>query len=291
MNHAISVIIASKDRFDDLCRAINSCLRLNDKIEVIVLDDGSNDSRYLELNKLFSSINVIRDGNSKGYIVRRNEGAELARFPIIVSIDDDAELLDVDIARKLHMYFEDKAVAAVTLPYIDLNQGPKVKQAFSVGKNSRVAYTYVGTAHALRRDIFLELGGYRTELVHQGEERDYSIRLMNIGYKIVAGDLVPLHHYESPVRSYERMDYYGRRNDIVFHYQNIPLPYVIWTLPKVILGGLIHCIRVRRFFSMIRGMFSGVTECFFFLKHTRDPVKKSTYREFVRLRKLAIKAL
>ncbi len=70
--------------------------------------------------------------------------------------------------------------------------------------------TFIGTAHALRRDIFLKLGGYRDHLVHQGEESDFCIRMLDAGYLVRLGRSDPINHWESPKRDLRRMDFYGR---------------------------------------------------------------------------------
>ena len=84
----------------------------------------------------------------------------------------------------------------------------------------------MGTAHALRRDLFLKLGGYREILTHQGEEEDYCLRLLNAGYLTRAGASAPIHHFESPRRSFARMDYFGARNKVLFAWHNVPIRHL-----------------------------------------------------------------
>lgn len=289
MKPSISIVIATKDRYEDLCRAIQSCLRLRGSVEVIVLDDGSEDPRYRKLAEQFPSISVFNDCSSRGYIFRRNEGASLAKSDIIVSIDDDAELRDPDLAAKLAVCFSDESVAVVAMPYIDVNKSERVKQEYYREElGAPMVHSYVGTAHALRRASFLKLGGYREALVHQGEERDYSIRVLAAGYRLVISDTEPLYHYESSRRSFERMDFFGRRNDIIFHFQNTPFPSALISLPKVVVGGIVHSFRVRRFSKMMAGMMCGLYECFLTSKHPRHPVSQSVYRHFIKLLRSSI---
>ena len=67
---------------------------------------------------------------------------------------------------------------------------------------------FIGTAHAVRRDVFLACGGYREFLVHQGEEGDFCIRMLAGGHHVRLGNSDPIHHFESPRRDFRRMDYY-----------------------------------------------------------------------------------
>ena len=116
-------------------------------------------------------------------------------------------------------------IGAVAIPFIDVNRSRTVRQKAPRPDSIFAAYTFIGTAHALRRDVFLRLDGYRDALVHQGEEEDYSIRMLNAGWITRCGNADPIHHFESPRRSWSRMDYYGARNKILYAWQNVPWPY------------------------------------------------------------------
>ena len=79
----------------------------------------------------------------------------------------------------------------------------------------------------MRRDLFLGLSGYRDILIHQSEEEDYSVRLLNAGFITRAGNADPVHHFESPKRSLARMDFYGARNKVLYAWHNVPFPHLV----------------------------------------------------------------
>jgi GT2 family glycosyltransferase len=113
-------------------------------------------------------------------------------------------------------------------------------QAAPDDTNAYVIESFIGTAHALRRSLFLQLGGYREELFHQGEESDLCIRLLAAGYVVRLGRGEPIHHFESPRRDFRRMDHYGPRNAILFAWQNVPFPAALIQIPSTIAGVLVH---------------------------------------------------
>jgi hypothetical protein len=77
------------------------------------------------------------------------------------------------------------------------------------------------------------------------------------GFFVRLGNSDPIIHNESPKRDYSRMDFYGRRNDVLFHWQNTPLPDLLWQLPMTIAGGLLCAYRVKRWRKMLEGIRAG----------------------------------
>lgn len=275
-----TIVIATKDRKEDLATAVVSALaQKGAEIEVVVFDDGSSDGTSQMVRAKFPQVVLITHAESAGYIVRRNEAAKVARGKIIVSIDDDAEFSTQFVVNQILPFFENGAVGVVAIPYRDVNRSEMVFQKAPRPDGVHWAASFVGTAHALRRDVFLTLGGYRSHLVHQGEEKDYSIRMLEAGFGVRLGYSSEILHYESPRRDWSRMDYYGRRNDALFAWQNVPVPYFWPHLLGSIAKGLWCGVKARRVRSMFRGAWDGLAECLLERKHERKPVSRATYRE------------
>jgi hypothetical protein len=178
----------------------------------------------------------------------------------------------------------------VAIPYIEeCNSG----QEFQKAPDTNSVWTtdsFRGTSHALRRDVFLKVGGYREHIVHQGEEMDLCIRLLNHGYVVRLGFGDAIIHHEFPKRDWRRMDFYGRRNDIVFVWRNVPMPYLPAHLVMTTFNGLTCALSTKRPSAMIRGMLSGYSESF---SHWgwHQPVSHNAYRLHRLLKKRGPKAL
>jgi len=339
-----SVVITTKNRKEELLKAVESALRQHVLLEVIVIDDGSTDGTAEELKKKFSVfssqfsdeqpatsdsrlatapeapspatsysppvttglpvLRLIRHEESQGLIVRRNEGARLARGDVIFSLDDDAVFSSRFVVEQTLRDFSHPRIGAVAIPYIEPHKANKEMQRAPTGEDIWITASYIGTAHAVRRDVFLALGGYREHLVHQGEEGDFCLRMLaaerprtDSGWQKTEGDLFNhgghrehgglicseaglrsgsragapeapgffvrlgnsdvIIHNESPMRDYSRMDFYGRRNDVLFHWQNTPMPDLLWQLPKTIAGGLVCAAKVGRWRKMLEGIGAG----------------------------------
>jgi glycosyltransferase involved in cell wall biosynthesis len=272
-----TVVITTKNRKDDLRKAVESALMQDAQPRVLVIDDGSTDGTSDMMRREFPQAQLDRVEQSRGLIVQRNRGAALAQTPLIVSIDDDAVFSTPRVVSQTIAEFDDARIGAVGIPFVDVNQDNIVKQLAPDARGIYVTGSYKGTAHALRREVFLGLGGYREFLFHQGEEEDYCIRMLAAGYVVRLGRADPIHHFESPKRDVRRMDLFGRRNNVLFAWCNVPLV----DLPKRLLGttinGIWFGIRARRLPRMIHGLVLGYLGIPRYWRQ-RQPVPRACYR-------------
>ena len=204
-----TVVIATKNRCDDLRRAISSAIAQTAKPEVIVVDDGSTDGTAEMVRAEFPGVRLECSNVSRGCIVQRNRGAFLASGEIIFSLDDDAQFSTVSVVEQTLKDFDDPRIGAVAVPYVEPKKTSRLMQSAPDAFGTWITNTFIGTAHALRRDLFLSLSGYREPLFHQGEEGDFTIRLLDAGYVVRLGRSDAIIHWESPIRDFQRMDFYG----------------------------------------------------------------------------------
>ncbi len=278
-----SVVIATRNRCKELRIALHSALLQSSHPEVIVIDDGSDDGTAEMVRTAFPLVKLVCHDRPTGYIVARNEGAKIAQGSIIFSIDDDAAFSTTDVVSQTIQEFATDKIGAVAIPYIDVNRDGIERQRTPDSKCILVADRYIGTAHAIRRQIFLGIGGYREQFFHQGEESDFCIRMLDAGYFVRLGNSDRIDHFESPKRDTKRMDLYGRRNDILFVFLNVPLRYLPLHLLSLTIKGILFGVRVRRPFHMIRGLVMGYAAAIRY-RRSRAPVSIATYKLYRRLR-------
>ena len=279
-----TVVITTKNRKDDLRRAIASSLSQTGSVEVLVLDDGSTDGTEQMVRTEFTSVNLHCFEESKGYIVRRNQAARLAAGEIIFSLDDDAEFSTSSIVEDTLREFESPMIGALAIPFIDVNRGPEIKQLAPDKNEIWINNEYIGTAHAVRKDLFLKLGGYREVLIHQGEEGDFCIRMMDAGCFVKLGCSEPILHHESPLRNLERINFFGQRNLLLFAVFNVPFPQVFVHLAATLIIGLKWGMKQKVFRYRLKGAVKGLGDSLKLRKH-RAPVQFSTYFEYRKLKR------
>lgn len=275
------MVVTTRNRKDELRTCLASVVRQTVRAEIVVIDDASDDGTPEMVSSEFPAARLIRHVRMQGYIRGRNEAARIASGDVIVSLDDDAAFSSDQIIAETLAGFDDERVAAVAIPYVDVNRDIILRQAAPDPISPYVIESFIGTAHAIRRDVFLQAGGYREELFHQGEESDLCVRLLAAGYVVRLGCGHPIHHFESPRRDCRRMDHYGPRNAILFAWQNVPLPAALVQIPATIAAVMMHTLQPARLVTRLGGVLDGVTSC---AQVTRMPVTEPVYRLWRRMR-------
>lgn len=218
------MVIVTRDRRDTLRVALESALAQEGDVEVLVMDDASTDGTPDLVAGEFPAVRLVRSATARGYIAQRNAAARLARAPVIVSIDDDARFSAPDTVATTLAEFDDPRIAAVAMPFVHTARGPQVHQRAPGGPGTWLTNAYIGTAHAVRRDVFLELGGYREDLGHFFEEPDLCLRMLSAGHAVRLGRAAPILHTEFPGRDLDRAAVQLLRNHVVFAWTHVPLP-------------------------------------------------------------------
>ncbi len=271
-----TVVITTKNRVDELRAAVRSVLRQTAPVEILIIDDGSTDGTSDVVRREFPTVRLVREENSRGLIVRRNQAAALASTPIVVSIDDDAAFPSTQTIEQTIKEFDREEIGAVAIPFLNFNQDLIVRQQAPSSDKVYISRNFIGTAHAIRKDVFQALGGYREFLFHQGEEGDYCIRMLDAGYIVRVGAADPIHHFESPRRDFRRIDLYGRRNDILFAWHNVPLAFFPIHLVATTINGIRTGMRTGRLLRMLQGIGKGYKDMFRQLSRRR-PVSRAAY--------------
>lgn len=278
-----SLVITTRNRRDELRSALQSALVQTVPLEIIVMDDCSDDGTADMVRTEFPQVTLVTQPERTGYIVLRNRGARRATTPIIVSIDDDAIFTTPHVVEQVLREFTHPRVGAVAIPYADIRIAPTIFQRAPSSEGIFATDMFIGTAHAVRRDLFLAVGGYREMLIHQGEEMDLAVRMLDRGYVVRMGNADPVHHFVSPKRDMGRLHYFGTRNSVVFSCMIPPARFVPMHLAGTIVNNLRHAVRVRAVGIKMKAIAAGLFVSVGALGQ-RKAVSASTYRLFRRLR-------
>jgi glycosyltransferase involved in cell wall biosynthesis len=184
----VSVIIPTHNRHLKLCRACESVLYQTSKPrEIIVIDDASkiNVKEFIEkLSNPEIEIKVERFEIPQGVSRARNRGAQIASGDILMFLDDDDTWEPTKISDQLSVFARNPAIELVYSGRLIVKEGDREKVLYKITPHiagniyPKILYeNYIGvtSSAALRKSLFLELGGF-DESIPCREDYDLWIR-------------------------------------------------------------------------------------------------------------------
>ena len=190
--------IATLDKKEELLEEV-IVVNNNSSSDYSAIESFVNDNPNLPIQYIFSNENL---GVAKG----RNHAVTFAKAPLLVMLDDDAELENSNALVAIADTFKnnaDLAIASFKVKYfstlsMQINAFPH--KQFEKKKNLHFFETYyfAGGAHAIKKEAMEAVGGYPIDFFYGMEEYDLSYKLLAKGYKIVYTDSIVMLHKESP---------------------------------------------------------------------------------------------
>lgn len=178
----VSICIVTRDRKERVVDAVESCfLQSYRPIEVVVVDDASEDGTAGAIEAAYPSVRLLRSERNVGLAGGRNLAMSLARGDLIVQIDDDVVLDPTAIATAVSC-MERHPDAGVLM----MNVHEHGSSRWPDHDDGRLLQEFVGCAHVLRHRAYEAVGPYYERLwgLRQGEEFEYSLRLLEEGFRI-----------------------------------------------------------------------------------------------------------
>ncbi|HAA30816.1 MAG TPA: glycosyl transferase [Cyanobacteria bacterium UBA8553] len=187
----VSVIIPVYNGGASFYRCLSSLAEAFPKpTEIIVVADGDTDGSS-ELAKEFGA-RVFRLPVSQGPAKARNIGARAATGDILFFVDADVEIVPDTIDQVAKVFESDPDLAALIGSYDDkpgaanfLSQYRNLFHHYTHQTASEEASTFWGACGAIRRDVFLKVGGFDEGYRYPSvEDIELGYRLKREGYRI-----------------------------------------------------------------------------------------------------------
>jgi len=255
----VSIGITTKNRWQDLEITLTKIKEIGlDGIPIIVFDDASDIPCPFDIYSLSSQIQTHRFTDSKGYIVRRNEIARSIQTKYYLSLDDDSYPVSRNLTSALEFAESLSDLLCLSFPIFNPTLGEYQNHSFS--QEVYPVKCFVGCGHLLHRERFLQLGGYREELVHQGEEMEIAARAFQENLYCYHFPNFLIHHTASNVgRNWHRMDFYGARNNVLWNDWFVPQNLKTIKQLKTLVSRLHLAIRVGRL-GQFQGEWAGFND-------------------------------
>ncbi len=248
----LSVGIASRGRPESLTRCITSLRLLGDILaEIVVVDDGSAEAlepavRASVPPELEGKLRMTRFAPARGVAAARSEAVRQATSPWVLNLDDDAVIVSAEaVHAALQTIAADPSIFAIAFAQAKANGDPwpAAVQPAVVDHPCQVA-AFIGFGHLVRRDAFLRLGGFRSQLIIHGEEGELCVRALDAGFRVVYLPAARIAHLADPKgRDVQRYLHLTVRNGVLASVYNDPLPLLCVRVPM----------RLLAYFRMRRG--------------------------------------
>lgn len=179
----VSVVIPTHKRPKMLERAVNSVLKQTYKnIEIIIVDDGSNDSTknvVKELKEKNAEINIEYIANDKpmGACVARNRGIQKAKGEFITGLDDDDEFTPNRIENFVKHYSDDFSFICSDIKIIKTSSSKVLKSKKLITFNDLLWENIVGPQIFIKKNRILEVNGFN-EVLPSAQDYDLWLRLV-----------------------------------------------------------------------------------------------------------------
>lgn len=185
-----SVVIASHNRCTDLLECLASleaeCAGRSD-IEIIVVDDASEDDTQTQVQKQYPQVRTIRLDSQHYASASRNTGSHAARGKLLLYVDSDGVVAPGWLAAMLAA--DDGETVLLGCP-VDF-EGGRVqgtpRRATFLGKSLKCSPERANTGPSCNLGIpkkcFQDIGGFDEELPYYFEDSDLCIRANKAGFR------------------------------------------------------------------------------------------------------------
>jgi GT2 family glycosyltransferase len=208
MTARVTVVIATRNRRAALTHTLARLAEPHPAPPGIVDDNGSDDHSVQVVGERFPTVRVLAMGHNLG-AAARNLGVQAAVTPYVAFCDDDSWWAPGALERAaaiLDRHRRLALVAARTLVGPQERTDPVTQMAASPlptapGAPGPSVLGFLACAAVLRRDAFLQVGGFRPLLFVFGEETLLAYDLAAAGWQLCYVADVVAHHHPSPSRA------------------------------------------------------------------------------------------
>jgi GT2 family glycosyltransferase len=237
----VSVVIATRDRRDELLHTLDRLADLPERPPVIVVDNGSTDGGPEAVRAEYPEVTVLALGTNHG-APARNRGVAAATTPYVAFADDDSWWAPGALARAADAFDTHPRLAVVAARTLvgpderldpvsaEMARSPLPPPAAN-GDGAPLpgppVLGFVACAAVVRRDAFLAAGGFSDVVFFMGEEQMLALDLASAGWHLAyLDDVVAHHHPSSSARAPEARRALIARNDLLTTWMRRPLGVV-----------------------------------------------------------------
>jgi GT2 family glycosyltransferase len=219
----VTVVIVTKDRRAALLRTLRELSRSPDGPRIIVVDNGSSDGTASAVRASFPEVHVMTLSRNRG-AAARNDGVRVATTPFVAFNDDDSWWAGGSLEHAVHalLRFPEAALVSARVlvgreQRVDTTSTAMASSPLRgvVGARSPGVLGFLACAAVVRRQPFLDAGGFDDLLFFLGEEEKLSYDLSARGWALLHLDEAVVRHLPDEPRDPVRRQALQQRNALL----------------------------------------------------------------------------
>jgi GT2 family glycosyltransferase len=236
----VTIVLATRDRLPDLERSLP-----RHEAPVVVVDNGSADGTVAAVRRSHPEVDVVEIGTNRG-ATARNVGVARASTPYVAFADDDSWWAPGAVALAADVLDAHRGVALLAARVL-VGDGDRLDPVCSemaaapLGRSPDLpgppVLGFVACGAVVRRDAFLDVGGFDDVVFFYGEEERVALDLSAAGWDLVYVPEVVAHHHPSPVRDRDGRRALAVRNRLLVAVLRRPWPVVGRQALQALQGG------------------------------------------------------
>jgi GT2 family glycosyltransferase len=226
----ISVVMLTYNRASDVLQSLERIHALPENPRVVLVDNASRDGTREQVLQRFPEVEVVRLRRNLG-AAARNAGVKRATTPYVVLCDDDVWWAPGSLERAADLFDAYPRLAIITAKVL-VGPDERVDPTCHLMAESPLVWPselpgppllgFLAGASAVRRDAFLEVGGFEPRLFLGAEERLLAVDLVSAGWAMAYVDTLVAHHHPSPARDAPGRRRLLARNELWFAWLRRP---------------------------------------------------------------------
>jgi GT2 family glycosyltransferase len=241
----VTVVVATRDRCDQLMRTLDKLAGLPERPPVVVVDNGSTDPTVAAVRSEFPAVHLIELGDNRG-LEARNLGVEQSTTPYVAFCDDDSWWAAGALARAADTFDAVSRLGLLAARVLVGDEAGLDPVSAAMAEDllpseadlpGPAVLGFIACGTVVRRTAFLEVGGFEPLLFFYGEEQLLAIDLVRAGWGLAYVDEVVAHHHPSPARNQSRRHELEVRNAVLSAWMRRPLGPALAITARALVSG------------------------------------------------------
>jgi len=238
----ITVNLNGKKYLKDLFKSLYSLNYPQEKLEIILVDNNSTDGSVEYVKNSYPEVKIIKNNYNTGFAVANNLGARQAKGQYLAFLNNDMKVDCNWLIELIKPIYGDKEVICAGSKVLSIDgknldfagsminfegKGFQIDYGLDIKKDTHHQYCFIpfanGGSMLVKKDVFLESGGFDEDFFAYYEDVDFGWRLWVLGYRVVFAPksiAYHFHHGTSNIFSDDKLRFLKERNALYSVFKN-----------------------------------------------------------------------